>query len=358
MNTAERVRKLQLKMASLACDALLIDDPTNLFYLTGLKLSAGKLIVTPNSNLLGVDGRYIEAAREQSSCPTSLFTPEHGIFHHLEPTVKSLGFLTDLTTYKSFLDLKKQADEKGVQLIPVENPLRQLRAIKDPDEVRLLEQAAALGSEGYDFILKNLKEGITEAALAFELEFFWKKRGGESFAFDPIIAFGPNTSKPHYRAGNTKLKKGDPVLIDIGVVRQGYNSDMTRTIFFGEPSPKLLEIYTIVHEAQEAALTLCKPGTPLGDLDDAARNLIKKRGFGDAFSHSLGHGIGLEVHEFPILRRTSPQANLPLETNMAITIEPGIYLPGIGGVRIEDLVIITATGYVNLTKRSTGLTIC
>lgn len=358
MTTSPRIQKLQSQFKTLGCDAYLIEDPINLEYLTGIKVSTGKLLVYPDQATFLVDGRYIEAAVQKSPCNVELYRPEKGLFEYLPENIKSLGFSTSQTTYKSFLEMQKQASAENIALIPVEDPVKMLRAIKDPHEIDLLKDACRLGSKGFDHVLSHLREGVTEEELAFGLEFFWKSQGGKNLAFEPIIAFGPNSSKPHYRAGNAKLKQGDIVLIDIGVVKEGYHSDMTRTVFFGDPIPKLKEIYVIVREAHCRALSFCKPGTTLGKLDDEARGYIDSKGYGEAFSHSLGHGVGLEIHEFPIIRNSPALAGIKLQPGMAITIEPGIYLPGIGGVRIEDLVVITENGHINLTERPTELLQC
>jgi Xaa-Pro aminopeptidase len=198
---------------------------------------------------------------------------------------------------------------------------------------------------------------MTESEAALELDFFWKKRGGQGFSFDPIIAFGANSSMPHYRAGITPLKKGDTVLIDIGVMVNNYHSDMTRTVFFGEPHPEMRKIYNIVREAQTRALDAVKPGVHAGELDKAARGYIEAEGYGPQFSHSLGHGVGLEIHEWPFLRNRVPMADIPIKEGMCLTVEPGIYIEGLGGVRIEDSIIVTQEGYRSLTNRPTELSV-
>lgn len=172
-----------------------------------------------------------------------------------------------------------------------------------------------------------------------------EKKGGQGVAFEPIIAFGENSAIPHHRASETRLSQGMTVLIDIGVKWKGYHSDMTRTLFWGEPPEIMREIYDIVQEAQMRALTICKPGTLIGELDSAARDYITSKGYGEKFLHSLGHGVGLEIHEWPLIRKREPYQSLPLQAGMVITIEPGIYLSNIGGVRIEDTIVITPTGY-------------
>lgn len=356
-----RLYTLQKTIQKAKCDALLIDDPTNLFYMTGLELSAGKLIVHAKGADLLVDGRYMESCKKNSPFPVLLSDPPSFEAILSSPSfshIQKLGFDSEKTTYKCHELMKKMAKKmtgegRPLKLVPMDAPLKLPRSIKDPAEIQALKEAAALGSQGFDFLCLLLKEGITEQECAAELEIFWKKHGSKALAFDPIIAFGANSSMPHYRAGKEKLKQGDIVLLDIGVNLKHYHSDMTRTIFFGKPDTRLLAIHSIVQKAQQAALAICRPCTTLGQLDKAARDLIAAHGYEKEFSHNLGHGIGLDIHEYPSLKNAPPFASTPLVKGMAVTIEPGIYLPGIGGVRIEDTVIITDESHENLTLRST-----
>lgn len=354
MNT-DRLIKLRYLLSTLGCDALLIEHPINLKYLTGLELSKGRLLVTSQTADLIVDGRYTEFCQQQSLYSVHLWE-EHTLKELLiSSLIHHLGFDSHTTSYQDFLQLKKNSHDifkqQGIEieLIPLESPIQKLRMIKDPEEIELLRQAARLGYEGYEFVQSQLQEGITEIELALELEFFWKKKGAKGLAFEPIIAFGANSSMPHHRAAKTPLQQGMPVLIDIGVNWHGYHSDMTRVVFFGAPPSPLLEIYAIVEEAKQAALALCRPGTLVGDLDQAARHVINSYGYADAFTHSLGHGIGLDVHEAPIIRTKNLYSQLPLLPGMTLTIEPGIYLPQIGGIRLEDTILITSDSYENFT---------
>lgn len=363
MDYKRRIKLLQKRLQELACDALIVDDEINLFYLTGLQLSAGTMVVHQHGAYLLVDSRYFEHSQTSSPVPVLLAEPGNASLIKLLcnecSSVRTLAFNSDTTTYKNYQLLQTctnavLADSGSVRtlpLIPVSNPVLQLRSIKDADEIQLLREAGELGSKGFDYVCSLLKEGISENELATALEIFWKQNGSRSLAFDPIIAFKENGSMPHYRAGEAKLKAGDSVLIDIGVNFKHYHSDMTRVVFFKKADPTILEIFNIVKEAQLAALALCKPGTIIGELDAAARNLIASKGFGDKFTHSLGHGVGLEIHELPMLRNTAPFKDIALQPGMVITIEPGIYLPGAGGVRIEDTVVITEDGHENLTNR-------
>lgn len=348
-----RLRHLQQTLQKEGCDALFVDDETNLYYLTGLDLSSGSLLVHAKGATLLVDGRYLEICKKSSPFPAQP-VPEHSASFFETPEfshIRKLGFDSNTTSYKEYERLKKLF--KNVNFVPIDSPLKLQRAIKGPEELSILREAAAMGSQGFDFLLTLLKEGITEHECAVELEIFWKRLGGKTVAFDPIIAFGSHSSMPHYRAGSEKLKSGDIVLVDIGVNFKHYHSDMTRIAFFGKPNTRLLAIHAIVQKAQQAALNLCRPGTTLGSLDAAARQVIASHGYEGQFTHSLGHGIGLNIHEYPTVKNAPPFNNVPLAPGMVITIEPGIYLEGIGGVRIEDTVAITEKGYEDLTKRST-----
>lgn len=355
MNYAARLERLRRLLASMPCDALLIEHPTNLFYLTGLELSAGKLLITPQEACLIVDGRYLERSSQQTLYPVLLLSKDSLKELIISYTIHRLGFDKHQTTYHDYLSLTQLANtlisqSYDLEIIPVESAVQQLRLIKDEEEIACLRDAARLGYQGYEFVVSLLREGITEADLAFQLEFFWKKRGASRLAFDSIIAFGPNSSMPHYRAGHTKLQLHTSVLIDIGVVLSHYHSDMTRVVFFGTPPPIMQDIYLIVEEAKARAVAICRPGTLIGDLDRTAREYIASKGYNDYFTHSLGHGIGLDIHEPPTIRETGLYSSIPLQAGMVITIEPGIYLPQVGGVRLEDTILITEKGYENLTN--------
>lgn len=342
-----RIQKLQELLIKMSMDALLVEDTINLYYLTGIELSAGQLIVKQKETTLWVDGRYYEQCKQRSPIPVNLldFANEKSP-PWLDTAIRSLAVSNEMS-YRRYQSL--QTNMQNVTLVPIDDPVQRLRMVKDSVETAVMQEAATLGTKGYEYVLTLLKEGISEEEIAIELEIFWRRHGGKKVAFDPIIAFGANSALPHHRAGATRLKKGDTVLIDIGVNYRHYHSDMTRVVFFGEPSPEVKRIYTIVEQAQKAALTICRPGVPVGELDQAARGLITASGYGKQFSHGLGHGVGLEIHEQPFLRNTASFKEIRLEAGMVITIEPGIYLPGVGGVRLEDMILITPDGYHNLT---------
>jgi Xaa-Pro aminopeptidase len=341
--------KLQEVLKKEGCDALLVQDEVNLYYLTGLTLSQGQLLVHQKGACLIVDSRYFETCQKKSPWPVVLL--EKGALGNVIENlgeIQTVGFNTLNTTYSTFIQLE---GEIKARLIPLNGPVETLRQIKTDEEIKLLKEAAQLGLSGYDYILTLIREGVTEKELAVELEIFWKRKGGRKVSFDPIIAFGAASSMPHYRAGSIPLQKNQSILIDIGVNYNHYHSDMTRMVYFGKPDPKMVAIHAIVQEAQAVALSLCHPGVTIGELDAGARGFIEKKGYGERFTHSLGHGIGLEVHELPHIRNKPPTSEVKLEAGMVITIEPGIYLPGVGGVRIEDTVVVTDNGYENLTDR-------
>lgn len=338
-----RISRLQTLLKKWKADGCLIETPLDLFYLTGLQLSLGILVVLPSKVKLFVDGRYIEFAKKNSPLPVDLLSQE-GISAFLRP-VRALVFDTAATTIHRYEQIKKMCSGA---LRGVLQPTRELRLIKDSQELKLMKKSAAVVWKGYEHICRSLKVGITEKELALSFEMFCRQRGAEKLSFDPIIAFGKNSAYPHYRASDEKLKKGQIVLIDIGVVVDHYHSDMTRTVFFGNPDPRLVLLETVVKKAHDAALQLCKEGTKAGDLDKAARQVIQRAGLEEMILHSLGHGIGLETHEFPRLKIKGEDQNVILQEGMAITIEPGLYLPGVGGVRYEDTIVITSKGYTNL----------
>lgn len=233
MDYISRINRLRQNLQEIACQAILIENTLDIFYLTGQKLSLGKLVVTAEDAYLLVDSRYYESCAKSAPC-TVLLTPDNTAAKLLiQHGVETLGFDSDHTSYRSYLDFEAVLKEhsSAIKLIPLSNPIKKLREVKDLKEIELLREAAHLGSLGFDYVCSLLSEGISEEEVAVELEIFWRRKGGQGVAFDPIIAFGANSSMPHYRAGKTRLAKGQCVLIDIGVHYQNYHSDMTRVVF-------------------------------------------------------------------------------------------------------------------------------
>lgn len=344
-----RLKRLQNALKKGKLDACLIEQSLALFYFTGLKLSAGRLIVHSADTLLLVDGRYLQVAEKKSPCPTSLDSPETFLSFCDSHRIQSLGFDGRHTSYDHFLRMQhwQKKNETTIKLVPSTSLFKHVRAIKDKDEIQKLQKSAALLSKGFRFIRASLKKGIKESELSKKFEIFCLGLGADELSFEPIIAFGPNSAMPHYRSQETRLKEGDVVLIDIGVSVDNYHSDMTRVLFYKREDPYLRRLYEIVRRAHQNALKQCRPGVKIKQLDMAARQVMCEENVEDLFVHALGHGIGLEVHEFPRIKFDSEDKDVILESGMVFTIEPGLYVPNLGGVRYEDTILITPTGYKN-----------
>lgn len=353
MNFSKRIKNLQNYISEKKIDLLIIEDPISLIYLTGLHLSSAKLFITQNFSKLFVDGRYIQAAKENSSLDVELLSEKNLSDIILQNKCKNIAFDSNKITYNGFEKLTlfiqkiKSKNDYEINLIPLFNPLKDFRLIKDFDEISILKSAASLNWKGFEHACMLLKEGITEKEIALEYEIFVRKNGGDSLSFDPIVCFGKNSSMPHHVPSKTKLKLDDIVLIDVGVCIDNYHSDLTRVVFFGKANPTLEKIYSITKKAQAQALLLCKPGTKLKDLDLAVRDVFREEDLEKNFAHSLGHGVGLEIHEFPKIKFDAEEKDTVLQPGMIITIEPGLYIPDLGGVRYEDTILITQNGYEN-----------
>lgn len=345
MNRIEKVQKL---IQEKQLDALIIDKPIDLYYLVGKQLSLGRLVVEEQGATLFVDGRYFEACQKLTGLSVMLtagYDNESTFGKWWKFSGKRVGFDADFTTYGQYGDLATL----NAELIPLRGPLRRIREIKEKAEIDALKKSALLCKKGFNYICTQLKEGISEKEVAQELEMFWLRLEGDKAGFDPHIAFGEESSQPHYQPSDRHLKMNESILIDIGVIHQHYHSDMTRVVFLGEPHAEIRKIYSIVHEAYQAALQLYRPGVRIEDADRAARELIEQKGYGEYFPHSLGHGVGLEIHESPRMASKGPDKDRLLEAGMVVTLEPGIYLPGIGGVRLEDTLVITEKGHEVIT---------
>lgn len=321
---------------------LIIDNPIDIFYLTGCEVSLGRVIINEKEAKFFVDGRYFQACSKKSAVPVGHLTvADQKKFSQKKGRI---GFDSQFTTVKAAEKMAKIFPRKTV---PIAAPLKRIRAIKSKEELACMRKSAELNWKGFLHVKKKLKTGVTEKEMAWEYERFCREHGASALAFEPIIAFGENTAMPHYRAGERKLKKGDLVLIDIGVVVDHYDSDMTRVVHFGAIDPLLEKLIHVVRASHAAALKLCKPGQRLGALDQAARSVMRKEKLEKLYLHSLGHGVGLEIHEWPRLSVDGDDKDVVLEPGMVITIEPGLYMSGIGGVRHEDTIAITKTGYEN-----------
>jgi Xaa-Pro aminopeptidase len=256
-----------------------------------------------------------------------------------------IGFESAFLPFSAYQFLSERL-AKEARLVPLEKELRNLRAVKDGQELTLLRRAIDISSKAYSRATEKLKEGAVEREIALEMEFFMKGGGADAIGFDIIIASGNRSALPHGKAGDKRVERGEFILIDFGSGFQGYHSDQTRTVVCGSPSPEQQKIYGIVREAHDKAIEKVRPGIPIAEVDGAARDHIRNQGYGDYFGHGTGHGIGLAVHEDPAVNGENTDL---LQEGMVFTIEPGIYIPDRGGVRIEDMVLVTPHGVDILT---------
>ncbi len=334
-----KLQKLRETFKKNNIDGMLLTSKHNRRYMTNFTGSSGVALITEDQAILITDFRYTEQAAEQAK--------EFEIIQHKGPIqqevadqveklgIKNLGFEKDYMTYSQY-DLYRSTLK--TELVAIAGVVEKLRLIKTPDEIKIIRDAADIADAAFKHILDYIKPGVTELDVSNELEFFMRRSGAASSSFDIIVASGYRSALPHGVASEKVIEKGDFVTLDFGAYYKGYCSDMTRTVSVGEPSDKLKEIYDIVLESQLRCMDQIKPGMTGKEADAIARDYITEKGYGEYFGHSLGHGIGLEVHEGPGLSKNS---DVVFEPGMIVTVEPGIYLQGIGGVRIEDDTIIT-----------------
>lgn len=330
-------------------DAVLIVKEENRRYLSGFTGSDGSLLITGKRNFLFTDSRYhIQAKREASDFQLLDITSN---FQELfsgtvkQEKIKRLGFESNHLSFWRYRGLKKLL--RRTKLIPVVDLVENLRSIKSNQELNYLTQAQGITDRAFQHIMGYFKEGRTEKQVAWELEKYMRQEGAEIIPFAPVLASGINAAEPHHGSSDKKIGAGEMVILDFGATVSGYGSDMTRTIFLGEPTGKQREMYELVLTSQKAALEKLKSGVVEKEIDGAARTIIKNRGLGESFRHNLGHGVGLETHEKPML---GPSHNELLLENMVCTVEPGIYLPGWGGIRIEDMALVQEDGAKILTR--------
>lgn len=347
--------KLRQALIDNNIDALLITNEYNRRYMTGFTGTAGVAIVSKEDAVFITDFRYTEQASEQVK-DFRIVQHTATIFAEVANQValmgiKTLGFEKDTLTYGMY-ELYKS--EVKAEFVPFSGLIEKIRLIKTEQEINIIKAACEIADNAFTHILGFIEPGKTELEVSNELEFFMRKQGATSSSFDIIVASGVRSALPHGVATDKVIEKGDFVTLDFGALYNGYISDITRTIAVGQPSDKLVEMYNVVLESQLLALEKVGPGMTGIEADAVARDYLKSKGYGEAFGHSTGHGIGLEVHEGPGLSFRSEQV---LEPGMAVTIEPGVYLPGIGGVRIEDDILITETGNEKLTHSTKDLII-
>ena len=329
-------------------DAMLITKRENVRHLTGFSGSAGVCVVYPDKKYLFTDFRYKEqSAIEASDCEIIIINDKYSIeLKKLleEKSTKTVGFEPDDLSYSQFESFSEICES----FIPNGEFTDDLRLIKTPYEIECISKASEIAQDAFCETLKYIKPGISEMDVACELDYRMRRLGASGNSFETIAVAGPNSSLVHGKPSDYKLQCGDFLLMDFGCLFNGYCSDMTRTVAIGEISEKKRCVYNIVLKAQLAALETVKPGVLASDVDKAARDIIKEAGFGENFGHALGHGVGLEVHEEP---RLSAKSDVILKPGMVVTVEPGIYIEGEFGVRIEDLVVVTDKNYQNLCQK-------
>jgi Xaa-Pro aminopeptidase len=337
LSTNDSLQRLYQLQTKLQKKWFIFEEYYDLYYLTHLKLSKAMLFVGEKI-VLFVDHKYEDAAKKAICFEVlPLDTWKDWLKNAL---IKRLHFDASKTSYERYLILKKEVDAQ-----PAENPVKELRMVKSQMEIAAIKRSSELLMQGFLHLCKWLKEGITEKEVAQEFEIYCLKAGASRLAFEPIIAFGANSAMPHYRAGIGKLKQGDVVLIDVGVIVDDYASDMTRTLFFKKEHVQLDKIYDLVQEAYQAVIAHVRSGVSVQKLDTVWREYIQAHG-NYPILHSIGHSLGLEVHEYPSVSIRAAQ-DLFLQEHMVITIEPGLYFPGVGGVRHENLLLIEEQGFKN-----------
>jgi Xaa-Pro aminopeptidase len=345
-----RQKAVRTAMKELKLDGLLLTHAPDLHYLTNFTGDDSVGLITDKDFFLVTDFRYKEQAEIEAGW-LKVTMREGKMAEAITRTfaaakVKRVGFEANFTTVGQVdsiqQEVKKAKDASQVQLVPLENVMVNIRKVKDDHEVDLIRKSVGVAEEAFEAIRDEIKPGQTENYLAGLLVFELRSRGASNSSFPCIVAAGANSSLPHYRPGEALVQRDQPLLFDWGALYKGYCSDLTRTLMVGRVSPRIKQIYNVVYEAQQAAIKFLRPGVTTQQADRVARDVIDAAGFKDQFGHGLGHGIGLEIHESPSLRKTGAEEEL--RPGMIVTVEPGIYLPGEGGVRIEDDVLITHSG--------------
>ena len=343
------IEKIAAKLPEYGLDAMLIGSEPGEYYAVGFH-GEGVVLVTANESWYYTDPRYIEAAEEQIE-HAHVSLPEKGMNYRItieklaqEHGLKTIGFEEDYMMVSAHQQWTKAL---SAELKPASALLESLRAVKDEEEMAAMRAAQAIAEQALGETVKSLKVGMTEKEIAALLEYNMLRLGAEKKSFDTIIASGPNSSKPHAVPGERKIQNGDFVTIDFGCVVNGYCSDTTRTFVVGEPTDEMRKVYDIVLQAQLAGIAAAKGGATGKEVDGAARKVIEDAGYGEYFCHSLGHSLGIEIHESPNFNQSNDK---PVPVGAVLSVEPGIYLPGKFGVRIEDVVILTEDGCENITK--------
>lgn len=351
MDVAGRINRLRPSFAGAGIDALVVTNLRNVRYLTGFTGSAGLLLVTEDDAVLVTDERYTTQADEQLAASRAPVRAEITTTGQKEAAASVVGGCARIGLEAASVTWAQQrsfAQEwfPDAELVATDALVETLRLVKDAGEVARIAAAAAIADAALAALRSRLLDGPTEAELGLELDTEMRRRGASERAFETIVASGPNGAKPHARPGTRRIRRGDLVVLDFGATVDGYRSDMTRTLMVGEPSPEQQRLLDVVTAAQAAGVATVAPEVAAKDVDAACRAVIGEAGWGDRFVHGTGHGVGLDIHEAPGVNATAA-ANLV--AGQVVTVEPGVYLPGTGGVRVEDTVVVTEGGARPLT---------
>jgi Xaa-Pro aminopeptidase len=353
MDVAGRLPRLRQRLPEAGCDALLVTNLANIAYLTGFTGSAGLLLVLPDRVVLATDGRYryqsaeqLAAARVDADVVVGPVAEQRDGLGQAAGGAARLGLEATSVTWARQRTFAEEWFE-AAELVPTTGVVEELRRVKDAGEIDRMRAAAAVADAALAAVLPTVVAGTTEVELAMALDFAIRRAGASGNSFETIVASGPNGAKPHARPSNRAIGPGELVVVDFGAVVGGYCSDMTRTVCLGPPaSPTLARMVEVVAESQRAGVAAVRAGRPAVEVDQVCRDVIDDAGWGEAFSHSTGHGVGLDIHEAPTLSKTSGDT---LAAGHVVTVEPGVYLPEHGGVRIEDTVVVTQSGCEPLT---------
>jgi len=328
-------------------DAIMITSPENIYYFSGFKSPDAILLLTSSDCFIFTDSRYfIQVGEQAPSFILRDITLESPSTKIKEEGYKFIGFEEEFMTFSSYNKLNRELESADVEFIGVSRSIARERQIKNEKEIESIKKAAEIADNAFSFILDKIEPGKTEKDIALMLEFFMLKSGADGIAFDTICASGVRSAMPHGVASDKVIEKGDFVTLDFGCKYEGYCSDMTRTVVCGKATSEQKKIYNTVLTAQKAAISAVKPTADNSSIDKIARDIIEDAGYGKNFGHALGHSLGLNVHESPALSRRSTDK---LKSGILMTVEPGIYIENFGGVRIEDLLLVTYNGHTNLT---------
>jgi len=351
LQVSHRLDRLRAALADCGCDSLVVANLTNVRYLTGFTGSAGLLLVTQNEALLTTDGRYRTQSSEQiadSGAHVEVYIvdaePDGEVLRRLLGSPGTIGLESETVSWST---QRRWAEELGAdRLVPTTGVVAGLRLIKDIGEASRIRTACDIADRAFAEVRPRLGEGPTEIEFALELDARVRSLGADDLSFDTIVASGPNGAKPHHRPGDRRISEGDLVVCDFGALVDGYHSDMTRAVAVGDVGPERRKMLEVVLEAQNLGVLAVADGVPASEVDATCRQHIERAGLGETFVHSTGHGVGLDIHEDP---RLSVRSTATLSAGFVVTVEPGVYVPGVGGVRIEDTVLVTEDGCDRLT---------